>query len=191
MVRVGTETSYEKDSDHKHLEHAEGVAYSATVVISRKASFFVTNNLVIVFLITFLSVTLFSDDPQQVSSRLSSVFTLLLTLFAFKIVLTNQLPTISYLTIIDKYQVLNIIYLTSICCWFAIIRSLPFDDLEKKRELDIIMLYMFIALLFFLNVFIVVLLLRSYAKIHRLKSEEREYNEMIENLPYEVILYNY
>lgn len=192
MVRINTEASYERDSMYKGvITTTDKSVFSATVIISRKASFFVTNNLLIVFLITFLSLTLFSAEPMDASSRLSSVFTLLLTLFAFKIVITNQLPTISYLTIIDKYQVLNIIYLTSICCWFAIIKSLQFEEESTRLYFDKILLYCFIGLLLSLNVFILYLLISSFIKIHKLKSEEIEYDRMIKNLPYEVKLYNY
>lgn len=191
MVRINTETSYERVSLYKNIQSTEKTVFSATVIISRKASFFVTNNLLIVFLITFLSLTLFSADPTDASSRLSSVFTLLLTLFAFKIVITNQLPTISYLTIIDKYQVLNIIYLTSICCWFAMIKSLYFETESSRRHLDVIMLYVFIGLLFSLNVFILYLLIKSYIKIRKLSSEENDYDRTIRNLPYNVELYDY
>lgn len=191
MVRINSETSYEREPSYKGLQSVDKTVFSATVIISRKASFFVTNNLLIVFLITFLSLTLFSAEPTDASSRLSSVFTLLLTLFAFKIVITNQLPTISYLTIIDKYQVLNIIYLTSICCWFAIITSLRFEDESKRRQLDVIMLYVFIGLLLSLNMFIFFLLIKSYVHIRQLASEERDYDEMVRNVPYDVLLYDY
>jgi hypothetical protein len=192
MVRINSEASYERDSMYKGvIKPADKSVFSVTVIISRKASFFVTNNLLIVFLITFLSLTLFSAEPTDVSSRLSSVFTLLLTLFAFKIVITNQLPTISYLTIIDKYQVLNIIYLTMICCWFAIIKALNFEDEYLRKQIDEMLLYCFVGLLFSLNVFILFLLISSYIKIRKLETEEIEYDRMIKNLPYEVKLYNY
>ncbi len=191
MVRINSDTSYEREPSYKGLQPLEKTVFSATVIISRKASFFVTNNLLIVFLITFLSLTLFAAEPTDASSRLSSVFTLLLTLFAFKIVITNQLPTISYLTIIDKYQVLNIIYLTSICCWFGMINILTVDDENQRRRLDVFMLYVFSGLLLSLNVFIFFLLLKCYVHIRQLHREEVIYDEMIKNVPYDVKLYDY
>ncbi len=191
MVRINSDTSYEREPSYKGLLPLDKTVFSATVIISRKASFFVTNNLLIVFLITFLSLTLFAAEPTDASSRLSSVFTLLLTLFAFKIVITNQLPTISYLTIIDKYQVLNIIYLTAICCWFAMINLLAFEEDARRRQLDLIMLYVFIGLLLSLNVFIFFLLIKCYMHIRQLHSEEIAYDEMIKDVPYDVKLYDY
>ena len=143
MVRINSEASYERDSMYKGvIKPADKSVFSVTVIISRKASFFVTNNLLIVFLI-------------------------------------------------DKYQVLNIIYLTMICCWFAIIKALNFEDESLRKQIDEMLLYCFVGLLFSLNVFILFLLISSYIKIRKLETEEIEYDRMIKNLPYEVKLYNY
>ena len=54
------------------------------------------------FLIDILSFTAFSMDSSSPSGRLSVTLTLLLTAVAFKIVLAQSLPTISYLTLLVR-----------------------------------------------------------------------------------------
>jgi hypothetical protein len=66
----------------------------------------------------------FSIDYTLVNSRLQSTFTLLLTSVSFKWVINRSLPTVSYLTILDKYAIICIIYLTLLAIWHSIIASM-------------------------------------------------------------------
>ncbi len=104
MVKVYTIASYEKETEYiQKTKKYDSDCLSISVTLTRKANFFILNNFSTVFIITLLSLTLFSATPINVSNRLSAVFAFLLTLFAFKIVTSNHLPTISYLTLIDKF----------------------------------------------------------------------------------------
>jgi len=134
MVKVYTIASYEKETEYiQKTKKYDSDCLSISVTLTRKANFFILNNFSTVFIITLLSLTLFSATPINVSNRLSAVFAFLLTLFAFKIVTSNHLPTISYLTLIDKFQVMSIVFLSVFSIWFALLVSLRFNEKEIAR----------------------------------------------------------
>ncbi|KAI8500090.1 hypothetical protein Bbelb_224070 [Branchiostoma belcheri] len=74
--------------------------YNITAHVQRKMGFYVWNIAFIMFLIMALSFTAFSVPPNEPADRLGVTLTLLLTSVAFKFVVTQSLPTISYLTLL-------------------------------------------------------------------------------------------
>ncbi|PVD30719.1 hypothetical protein C0Q70_09994 [Pomacea canaliculata] len=81
-----------------------------TVRVKRNVGYFLWNVVFIVFLILLLTFTTASIDPTS-SDRLVSTITLFLTLVAFKMVVKQSLPTISYLTYLDMYILASLLFL--------------------------------------------------------------------------------
>jgi hypothetical protein len=79
--------------------------YVASCFCSRKFGFYITNAYLLNFLITVISLTNFAIEIRRVQNRLSGTFTLILTSISFKWVTNRSLPTISYMTSMDRYQI--------------------------------------------------------------------------------------
>jgi hypothetical protein len=86
----------------------------------RKPGFYISNAFFLIFLITVASLELFSIDCKLPQARLQSLYTLLLTSVSFKWVINRSLPTVSYLTSLDKYAIVCIFYLSLQAIWFSI-----------------------------------------------------------------------
>lgn len=192
MVKVDTIASYEIDTEYKHIaSKTSSDCLSISVTLTRKANFFILNNFSTVFIITLLSLTLFSATPLNVSNRLSAVFTLLLTLFAFKIVTSTHLPTISYLTLIDKYQVMSIVFLSVLSVWFSLLVSIGFTE-DEIRRIDRISFLVFIGIFIAMNVSIIVMLLISVRKINNLQRQDEEFRAMLKSIcHYDTTVFDY
>eukprot|EP00959_Pyramimonas_sp_CCMP1952_P178065 3721956-Pyramimonas_sp.AAC.1 len=83
-----------------------GARYSRAYIAlttSRKPMYYIWNVFLMVFILGTLSFTIFSVDVNEPADRLSNMLTLVLALVAFKLVLSQSLPAISYLTILDVY----------------------------------------------------------------------------------------
>uniref|UniRef100_A0A5K3EH21 Neur_chan_LBD domain-containing protein n=1 Tax=Mesocestoides corti TaxID=53468 RepID=A0A5K3EH21_MESCO len=99
------------------------------------------------FLICSLSLVTFSVDKSQPQSRLQLAFTLVLTLVAFKFVVNQCLPKISYLTYLDKYVISSLFFLTIICIWHGGVALI--ENLTKRLNIhvyDHLELYVIIAI---------------------------------------------
>ena len=79
--------------------------------IRRKFSFFVSNVIVLLALISFLALGPFCVAQTEIGDRLSIIFTLLLTAVTFKFVVSQSLPRVSYQTLLDQYVLVCIIYI--------------------------------------------------------------------------------
>ncbi|CAF0876927.1 unnamed protein product, partial [Didymodactylos carnosus] len=77
------------------------------------------------FFITVMAFATFSVTYNLPQNRLQLSFTLLLTAVTFKWVVVRCLPTISYLTTLDKYVLLSMVLLCVVCAWHAIIACVP------------------------------------------------------------------
>ena len=78
--------------------------------LSRYAQFYVHNHYAFVFLIHFMSFTIFLlDSPSEdmsigsMANRMSLTLSLFLSLVAYKFAIANSLPALKYMTHFDKY----------------------------------------------------------------------------------------
>ena len=85
------------------------------VIISRKYSFYVINVGLPMFLFSFMSLFQFALPRFSTADRFNVGFTLLLTCVAFKFSITTMLPTISYMTILDKYTLASTGVIVAAC----------------------------------------------------------------------------
>ena len=86
--------------------------------LKRKAAFYLRNVVGIMLPLTFISVLSMACAIDDVSGRLGTVLTVLLTAVAFKLILADKLPAVSYSTSIDTFIELNmaVLFLTTFLC---------------------------------------------------------------------------
>jgi len=77
--------------------------YTISIPVVRKSGYYVWTVLAVISSICFLSFTAFAIDPEYLDQRMSIVLTLLLTAVAFKLVVADMLPKVSYWTVLDIY----------------------------------------------------------------------------------------
>jgi hypothetical protein len=88
-----------------------------------------------------LGFTTFSILCVQPQNRLSIVGILLLTSVNFRWIITQRLPSVSYLTFLDKYAIGCILLLGFLFMWDAVVGSKvisPDEDFLKTLEKDVI-----------------------------------------------------
>ena len=154
--------------------------FVATCFCSRRPGYYLTNVYSFNFLITVLSLTLFVIDTKLAQNRISGTFTLILTSFSFKVVTSKTLPTISYLTSLDKYQIINIVYLALCCVWHSVCASLNIDH-ESKFYLDKIILCCFATVFTLIQLTFSFSFMKSYQKIKALKNLEDKFTKQLDH----------
>jgi hypothetical protein len=166
LIKFEEKASYDVSESKKELKRANRIRKAKFVAVcrcSRKPMFYVINAYLFNLLITVLSMTLFAIDSKIAQNRISGTFTLILTSFSFKVVTSKSLPTIAYLTSLDKYQLINIVYLALCCVWHSFCASLNVEP-EQKYQLDKIALYSFASFFATIQLIFVVILMKSYRK---------------------------
>jgi hypothetical protein len=106
----------------------------------------------LILLITSLAFTTFAIGLAGPQNRCTIVGILLLTLINFRLVLTQRLPSVSYLTLLDKYSICCIMLLASLLSWDAIIGSFIISsDVSYLKSIEANAVYGFCGgFLFFL-----------------------------------------
>jgi hypothetical protein len=122
-LNVWQKTVTRKSNDQVHSYSSLGAA----VKVSRRPQFFLWNIVVILFAIGSLAFATFALEMEKPESRMPLTFTLVLTTVTFKLVVTKNLPKISYLTYLDKYILGTMIILVSLCVWHAIAGGLIYN----------------------------------------------------------------
>lgn len=153
-----------------HWERSdEGVSYATLnvfVTLSRKPGFYLWNvALPLCFLITlaFISVFLPAED---LPNRLQITLTLLLTLVAFKFVVSQYLPATSYQTWLDLYVTsgFTLLFVLAAQNWIVYILDREYPEEDTAKNFNRISAYVLIAgwgLLHAVVAVLVVLVLRA------------------------------
>lgn len=103
---LAREVSHEKNRTHQSRSNT----LIATCYCVRRPGFYLFNAFFLIFLITLSSLTVFSIPKD--SNRLQTIYTILLSNVSFKWVFNRSLPDVSYLTLLDKYSICSILYIT-------------------------------------------------------------------------------
>ncbi len=90
---------------------------------ARKPEYYLVNAFLFIFLITASSLTVFSIAYNLPANRLQTTYTILLTSISFKWVVNRSLPTVCYLTSLDHYAIVSILYLCLLCVWHALVAT--------------------------------------------------------------------
>ncbi|CAF5028104.1 unnamed protein product, partial [Rotaria sp. Silwood1] len=96
--------------------------------IARRSNYFYWNGYSLILLITLASFCIFAIPTHFTGNRIQISCTLLLTSITFRWTMNRSLPTISYLTTMDKYAIMCIFHLVIHCIWHAIIGFLIFRN---------------------------------------------------------------
>eukprot|EP01084_Bolivina_argentea_P143499 251958_1 len=85
------------------------------IQVQRKWEAIMMRTIVWMFLMAFYMLFMFSLEPTDIEGRMAYSITMMLTIVAFQFVISSDLPNISYMTLIDKYNfiVMSIILLIS------------------------------------------------------------------------------
>ncbi|CAF1297730.1 unnamed protein product [Rotaria magnacalcarata] len=148
-------------------------AFSATCHAARRPGYFYWNVYFLIFFITVMAFATFSVTYNLPQNRLQLSFTLLLTAVTFKWVVVRCLPTISYLTTLDKYVLLSMVMLCVVCGWHALIAVCPPDVAPHWDNLALITLaiiYVLFHIIFFFWMYFV-----TYRRRRLMKRKDREY----------------
>lgn len=198
MVRTSQTASYDMSNNSLNVRNKSDSytkrfpkrsKFVASCFCSRNPGYYITNVFSFNFLIAFLSLTLFVIDVESAAKRITGTFKLILTLFTFKIVTSKALPTISYLTSLDKYQLINIVYLAMCCVWHSTLIALNVDNVSKN-QLDKIAVGALIGFLFSVQVTFGYMFFKSYQKTKILENEEISFVKRISNYPYDLEEYD-
>eukprot|EP01126_Amoeba_proteus_P000027 TRINITY_DN10005_c0_g1_i2.p1 TRINITY_DN10005_c0_g1~~TRINITY_DN10005_c0_g1_i2.p1 ORF type:complete len:377 (+),score=56.99 TRINITY_DN10005_c0_g1_i2:963-2093(+) len=77
--------------------------------VERQYGFFMSNIVLIIFLIVLLAPIAFAIDHKEVSDRMQIILTLLLTVVTFKWIIAGEVPKTSTVTLLDKYILLSLL----------------------------------------------------------------------------------
>ncbi|KAH8850228.1 Cys-loop ligand-gated ion channel [Schistosoma japonicum] len=131
-----TRRSATQEYTHSSQSHP---CISVTCRAARRPGYFYWNVFLIMFFITGLSFATFAVPPERPENRLQLSFTLFLTSVAFKFVINQSLPKISYLTYMDKYVLMSLAILCVVSIWHAVVTLIPsdaeFEQLTTKNLL--------------------------------------------------------
>jgi hypothetical protein len=78
--------------------------------------FYVTNTMAIIFLLVLLGTGIFLMKIEDYPDRFGHLLTLFLTLVAFKLVISDKLPKVAYLTILDKFTLMGFMLHAALHC---------------------------------------------------------------------------
>ncbi|CAH1788931.1 unnamed protein product [Owenia fusiformis] len=148
---------------------------------ARRAKYFIWNIFLVTFVICCLSFATFAVDRRLPQSRLDLGFTLVLTNIAFKFVVTQCLPKISYLTYLDKYIIASILVLVTVCIWHAfviVINDHPSAEYIDKGAAIILGIFYFA----FTFTYGLKLYLFAYHRKRKMLSKEMAYLEKLKSL---------
>ncbi|XP_013387103.1 uncharacterized protein LOC106156405 isoform X2 [Lingula anatina] len=129
------------ESESKFLAEPHGDPSVKRVLLSvkcraaRRPWFFVWNIFLVTFLFCSLSFATFSVEYNLPQNRLQLSFTLVLTAVAFKFVINQSLPRVSYLTYLDKYLLGSMCQLAIVCAWHSIVAKIDSKHDAKVAEL--------------------------------------------------------
>lgn len=89
-------------------------AIVAKIKVVRKSKYYVINVAMVMCLICSLALCAFTISPVHLGDRHAVDFSLVLTAVAFKLVLSDMLPKVSYLTKLDSYVLVCFFFLTCV-----------------------------------------------------------------------------
>lgn len=79
------------------------------------------NAFFLIFLITASALTVFAIPQNAPQGRLQTTYTIMLSSVSFKWVFNRSLPSVSYLTLLDKYSICGILYINLLAAWHSLV----------------------------------------------------------------------
>lgn len=123
-----------------------------SVCVSRKPNYYFWNSFLLLFIITLMCFCCFSIRCDISSNRTIVSVTVLLTLITFKWTLNKNIPSISYLTTLDHYSLMNIFIVFGNCVYYAIMGVITSPMCpDPYRRIDFIAFLASVSLFILLN----------------------------------------
>lgn len=88
----------------------------------------------LILFVTCIGFTAFSFAPNYPQFRCQLTSLLLLTLVNFRWIISNSIPSISYLTLLDKYSIGSIIFLVALFIWHTFIATYGLSLLASETQ---------------------------------------------------------
>ena len=154
-------------------------AIDLTICVARRPAFYYLNAFFLIFLITISSLAVFSVNCSLPQNRLQTSCTMLLTSVTFKWITNRSLPTVSYMTSLDKYSLGCIILVSLQCIWHGVIGFLNHTEgkcLEQYAKFDLFAFIVTCSLFCLLNIsFIIIFIRNGFCKRRGLNRLETDY----------------
>ncbi|RNA16276.1 gamma aminobutyric acid receptor subunit [Brachionus plicatilis] len=145
--------------------------FKVTCLVFRKYGFYLWNAYLLIFLITLLGFTIFSINPSTPQFRCQVTGLLLLTSINFRWIITQKLPSVSYLTLLDKYTIGCLIFLVLFSIWHAVVGSdILIPDIDKKKEIDCYFFLVSAVVFVLYHLFFIAWFIKKIFDIKQLKS---------------------
>jgi hypothetical protein len=126
----------------------------------------------LVFLITALGFVPFAFDPGAPQFRCQVTGLLLLTSVNFRWIVTQRLPSVGYLTSLDKYAIGSLLCLVLFCVWHSLIgSSMIATDADTRKYVDKIVLISAACFYLLYNLFCIVWFVRMHRTIKKFQDE--------------------
>ncbi|XP_041460398.1 uncharacterized protein LOC121411647 isoform X1 [Lytechinus variegatus] len=155
--------------------------YNIVVNVKRKASYYMWNVALIMFLITPLAFTSYAVGADAPEDRLSVTLTLLLTAVAFKFVVSQSLPNTSYQTLLDYYVLWCMTFLCLVVIQNAVASLFPLDKVWEQFDLPTLCVLGGLTVL--LNfIFIVVACWKSHKVGSQMQDATNKYNDLCDEI---------
>ena len=150
--------------------------FLVTCCVARRPGYFYWNVYLLIFLITLIALTVYGVAPEYPQSRLqitcllilfSFIFinlyfiylgTLLLTSIMFRWSVSRLLPPVSYLTLLDKYTLISLVFISLNSIWHSIIGFLiRHMGISKKIDYYVLSLFtiFFLVYHFLMTIFFI------------------------------------
>ncbi|PAA61427.1 hypothetical protein BOX15_Mlig001459g3 [Macrostomum lignano] len=146
-VFTSTFTDEQEWSLHTHVEASKTSVISDSQIgprqrpavqfstrATRRATFYVVNIWFVSFILCMLALCVFGIDRQNLQGRLQLSFILLLTTVTFKFVIANHIPRVSYLTMLDKAVMHNLLFLVLLSIWHSVASLFPATHSLQANE---------------------------------------------------------
>ncbi len=130
---------------------------------SRRPFYYYANAFSLIFLISIISIGTFAIDCKYPQFRLNTTATIFLTSINFKWVINRSLPSVCYVTSLDAYSSLSILFIVLIYSWHSIVGGF-YTDLQK---VDKWLLLVFSCLFILLQIIFMIVGVRSYLKVKK------------------------
>eukprot|EP01083_Nonionella_stella_P283914 966386_1 len=123
-------------------------------------SIILPNSLICAAAFSALTIPIDDDDPKFIPDRLAVTVTLMLTAVMFKYVITEQLPKVTYLTLMDYYLNLGFIMLTVLTIENALSGWTKWS-VDKRNQMDFWIGFIFGMIWFITHIFWVIILFNN------------------------------
>lgn len=171
FAEVSNKASYDKLKNYQETNKSK---LCFKCFCRRKSKYYFLNAFFLIFIVTLTSFNIFSIDCKTQTSRISMAISLLLTSISFKWVYNRSLPTVNYLTSLDKYSIIHILFICLLCVWNSIIATY-WDDKTQANQIDKWALIAFALLFALIQMIFIIKFFLFYLTIQKYEKRENEY----------------